>query len=163
MVTSLPRQGTRDSLVAWFRQAKTPEAKGRVSQTMGEFAARSALEARGYKILYEGGGRGHFDFVAQKNGLLFVVEAKGGTAGLGSFTDRQGRQWAQLTPEHTLYTIENMSNTPGLNPLAAQIFQAYRAGQLRGIRIRTPWKKSKGQVVGVGDSGFRFTERYRPQ
>jgi hypothetical protein len=118
----------------------------RASEQLGERAARDYMGSIGGRLLYTGRGAGTFDQVWRVGDTFYVVEAKGGSSGLGTrMVEGVGRA-EQGTREYFLAIARNMSSGPtaATRETGQELLEAIADNHVRYVRIRAPIGTSAG-------------------
>ena len=126
------------------------------SEQLGETSSRAYMEAeypgsRELPSATPGGKQGQFDMVYEHDGNLYVVEAKGGSSGLGSRRTREGLRAQQGTPEYRDDIIQNMleSGDPNVIATARRLQEAIADGNFKYLQVSQYLDHTTGDLVNT--------------
>jgi hypothetical protein len=115
------------------------------SRQLGEQAAEGIMKGKGGKKRYPldktYSTSGDFDQVWKVGDEFHVVEAKGGSSGLGSRSIKEGVRAEQGTIEYARSIAENMATngaTKEIRALGSELLAAIGQGKLKYILVRAP-------------------------
>ncbi|MCI5121296.1 MAG: hypothetical protein D3908_08945, partial [Candidatus Electrothrix sp. AUS4] len=116
------------------------------SRQLGEQAAEGVMKAKsGAKKIYPHGKSysisGDFDQVWKVGDEFHIIEAKGGSSGLGSRAIGEGVRAEQGTVEYATSIAENMARngaTKEIRQLGQELRAAIRDGKVKYILVRAP-------------------------
>lgn len=124
------------------------------SRQLGEEAAEGVMKTKGGKKLYplakKSSGSGDFDQVWKVGDEFHIVEAKGGSSGLGSRAVGQGVRAEQGTMEYARNIAENMARngaTKEIRQLGNELLAGLGNGKVRYILVRAPIGTQAGASV----------------
>lgn len=127
------------------------------SRQLGENAAESVMKTKGGKKVYPSGKTystsGDFDQVWKKGDRFQLVEAKGGSSGLGSRAISEGVRAEQGTVEYAKSIAEHMAKhgaTQEIRKLGKDLLAAIAEGKVDYILVRAPVGEKLGVAV-IGD------------
>lgn len=153
----------RDRLEALEEVGKSAEAEklrklyaqiNERSRQLGENAAEGVMRSRGGRKIYPRGKThstsGDFDQVWKVGDEFHLVEAKGGSSGLGSRAVSEGVRAEQGTIEYARSIAQNMANngaTKEIRALGNEILAAMGKGKVKYVLVRAPIGIEKGAAV----------------
>jgi Domain of unknown function (DUF4157) len=124
------------------------------SRQLGENAAEAVMKGKGGKKIYPTGKpystSGDFDQVWKAGDEFHIVEAKGGSSGLGSRAVGEGVRAEQGTIEYAKSIAENMAKHGGSNEirkLGDELLAAIAKGKVKYILVRAPIGEELGSAV----------------
>ncbi len=124
------------------------------SRQIGEQAAEAVMKGEGGKKIYPIGKpystSGDFDQVWKVGGEFHIIEAKGGSSGLGSRAVGEGVRAEQGTIEYAKSIAENMAKhgaTKEIRQLGDDLLAAIVKGNFKYILVRAPIGEELGTVV----------------
>jgi hypothetical protein len=124
------------------------------SRQLGENAAAGVMTNKGGKKLYPLGKpystAGDFDQVWQVGNELYIVEAKGGSSGLGSRALKSGAHAEQGTREYAMSVAENMARngaTKEIRALGDRMRDLIKSGKIKYVLVRAPVGEEAGRAV----------------
>ena len=124
------------------------------SRQLGENAAEGVMKGKGGKKIYPTGKpystSGDFDQVWKAGDEFQIVEAKGGSSGLGSRSIGEGVRAEQGTVEYAKSIAENMANkgaTKEIRKLGDDLLLAIQKGKVKYILVRAPVGEELGSAV----------------
>ncbi|WP_104401527.1 DUF637 domain-containing protein [Vibrio penaeicida] len=141
------------------------KAKGvvtRSSEALGEKAASSFAKSNNLGKNLEAGpglgnGSGRFDQIYEKDGVITILEAKGGSGTLGS-RKVNGINYQQGHPEYTKAILAEMERVGQINPKVAltrqKIMEAWEAGKLQYKVVHQKIKTDSGALDSVKVTDF---------
>jgi len=139
------------------------EANHRViqqSHQLGEEAAEMYMESLGGNRIFPDGDvggtprSGEFDQIWEVDGQIYIVEAKGGSSGLGSRSIGNNRRAQQGTREYMDSILDNMDRN-GQGDLATRIRGADAIDDLNYIQVRQPISRT-GELGPISVSEFNL-------
>ena len=126
------------------------------SRRIGEQAAEGVMSGRGGKKIYPVGKThstsGDFDQVWKVGDEFHIVEAKGGSSGLGSRSISEAMRAEQGTVEYAMSIAENMARngtTKEIRQLGDQLVKAIGQRKIKYVLVRAPIVTEAG-VAGLG-------------
>jgi hypothetical protein len=169
MLAAFKKRGTliaeRDRLEALQEAGKLSDKEGEElrklyarineqSRQVGENAAEAVMKQQGGKRIYPIGKShstsGDFDQVWKAGDEFHVVEAKGGSSGLGSRSVGEGVRAEQGTVEYAKSIAENMAKngaTKEIRKLGDQLLAAIAKGKFKYVLVRAPIGEELGSAV----------------
>lgn len=124
------------------------------SRQLGEQAAEGVMSTKGGKKIYPLGKAystsGDFDQVWKVGDEFHIVEAKGGSSGLGSRAISEGLRAEQGTIEYATSIAENMAKNGAskeIRQLGRELQAAIQSGKVKYILVRAPVGTEAGTTV----------------
>ncbi len=123
------------------------------SRQLGEHAAEALMSGKGKKLYPLGkthSTSGDFDQVWKVGDEFHIVEAKGGSSGLGSRQVGEGLRAEQGTIEYAKSIIDNMVKngaTPEIRKLGRELEAALANGKVKYVLVRAPVGMEGGNAV----------------
>jgi hypothetical protein len=123
------------------------------SRELGEHAAEALMSGKGKKLYPLGkthSTSGDFDQVRKVGDEFHIVEAKGGSSGLGSRQVGEGLRAEQGTIEYAKSIIDNMVKngaTPEIRKLGRELEAALANGKVKYVLVRAPVGMEGGNAV----------------
>ncbi|MFH1896739.1 MAG: hypothetical protein ABH886_00605, partial [Candidatus Desantisbacteria bacterium] len=143
-------------LLKQLDKAKTPAAKKKISEQLGNEGAKNYLEKKLGKNIPDKdfevfNGRDVFNIVYKdtKTGKVYVMEAKGGKSQLGTRLDDTGKSVPQDSDIYFNITTNKMVNSKYKGKKAKDMMAERARRQKVGEMIQTAGKNRKVEYIGV--------------